>query len=132
LVLHPAILVVNDEFNLRVSTAQIIHEAGYYVGMAENPDEALKLLKSQSFDLVFLDQRLMTGVELALVKEIQHLYPQIPILIFSPYKNSEPPCHSKSRKMVHFLIKPIDPVEILEAIRLLLTRDNRPELSTTH
>lgn len=127
--LHPAILVVNDEFNLRVSTAQIVQEAGYCVAMAEKPEEALELLKSRPFDLVFLDLRLLTGVEISLLQEIQRLYPQIPLLIFSSYKSSESPCHSQSHEMVHFLVKPIDPVEILKAIRSLITRESLPELS---
>ena len=128
--LPPAILVINDEFNLRVSTAQIVHEAGYRVEMAENAEEAFKLLESQRFDLVFLDLRLLTGVEYFLLKEIQELYPKIPLLVFSPYKRLEIPCHSLAQPMVHFLVKPIDPTEILIAVQMLLMGGRRPELST--
>ena len=105
-----AVLVLDEDINLRVSLAQILKQAGYVVSTACSPCEARKLLEAHPFGLIFLDIGLMAGVE----------------LVLSPYLNSGENFSERADPMVHFLVKPIDPATILEVIRSIMIGENRP------
>ena len=124
--LSAAVLVLDEDLNLRLSIAQILKQAGYAVSTACSPCEALKQLSAHPFGLVFLDIGLMAGGEMALVSEIRHLYPYIPLLVLSPYLHSSAMFNDHPAQMVHFLVKPVDPVKILEVIQSIIIGENRP------
>jgi len=121
-----AVLVLDEDINLRVSLAQILKQAGYVVSTACSPCEARKLLEAHPFGLIFLDIGLMAGVEMDLVTELVHSYPHTPLLVLSPYLNSGENFSERADPMVHFLVKPIDPATILEVIRSIMIGENRP------
>ncbi len=64
--LHEQILVVDDEIISRRVIGHSLEKAGLKSTAVSHPDEALKLLQEQSFDLVFLDVEMpgMNGFEL--------------------------------------------------------------------
>jgi DNA-binding NtrC family response regulator len=121
-----AVLVLDEDINLRVSLAQILKQAGYVVSTACSPNEARKLLQAHPYGLVFLDIGLMAGVEMDLVTEFVHSYPHTPLLVLSPYLNSGDNFPEHPHPTVHFLVKPIDPATILEVIRSIIIGENRP------
>ncbi len=118
------ILIVNDEPNLRLSTAQIMREAGYAVATAASDREALSLIQAGHFDLVFLDIRLLARGEASLIPEIQSKYPGIRLLVFSPFREIESQGNGIEKKRIRYLVKPVEPVEILSAVHCLLSGEN--------
>jgi DNA-binding response OmpR family regulator len=63
------LLVVEDEFLIRVTAAEYLHEPGYQVLVAEDGSEAMTILRTpdQSVDLVFTDFQMpgQSGLDIA-------------------------------------------------------------------
>jgi CheY-like chemotaxis protein len=59
-------MIVDDEVSIRDLFLSAFSEAGYSVHLAENGEQALRILKQQEIDLIFLDLKLfgMNGIEL--------------------------------------------------------------------
>ena len=55
---HPSILVVDDDEDIRSSVAEILRGQGYAVREAGDGDEALDLVGSQRFAAIVLDVRM--------------------------------------------------------------------------
>jgi hypothetical protein len=58
--------------------------------------------------------------------EIKCLYPRTPLLVLSPYPHSDEKLTGHEDQMVRFLVKPVDPVRILEMIRSIIIGESRP------
>ncbi len=51
----PTVMLVEDNMSLQYVAGQFLHVAGYDVTIAENGRQALDLLESRSFDMIFMD-----------------------------------------------------------------------------
>ena len=81
----PVILIVEDEFLLRLDSAETIESAGFEVIQAANADEAIAILKSRpDIHVVFTDIQMpgsMDGLKLALF--VRDRWPPIKIVATS-------------------------------------------------
>ncbi len=84
---NETILVVDDEYDLALSTKVSLNRLGYKVLTANNATEALRLLQNnQNIDLMFSDVIMsggMNGFDLA--KEAKRQYPNLKILLASGF-----------------------------------------------
>jgi CheY-like chemotaxis protein len=64
--LERKLMIVDDEVSIRDLFLSAFSDAGYSVHLAENGEQALRILKQQEIDLIFLDLKLfgMNGIEL--------------------------------------------------------------------
>lgn len=60
------LMIVDDEVSIRDLFQSAFSDAGYSVHLAENGEQALRILKQYEIDLIFLDLKLfgMNGIEL--------------------------------------------------------------------
>lgn len=80
----PLIVLVEDEFQLRVSLAKGIDDAGYNVMQAATGDEGLALLRSGRADLAIIDLVLPGRLDgLALAQAAKKLYPALRLIMTS-------------------------------------------------
>src|SRR5204862_4580347 len=75
LMAHARLLVVDDEENLRITTAAILEKEGYTVHTASSGDEAIALLGNADYDLVLTDLHMEHGEGLAVLNEIRRKAP---------------------------------------------------------
>lgn len=78
-----AILVAEDEENIRLLLEQWLKPMGHTVACAANATEAIKLLAGQSFDLVVTDIVMPDGDGLKLIEELKKAQPIPRILAIS-------------------------------------------------
>ena len=82
---RPVILVVEDDFLLRMDAAEIIRDAGFEVLEASNADEAIAILESRNdIAVVFTDIQMpgsMDGLKLA--RAVRGRWPPIKIVTTS-------------------------------------------------
>jgi CheY-like chemotaxis protein len=82
---RPTVLIVEDEFLLRMNAAEMIGEAGFEVIEAGSADEAISILESRSdIRIVFTDIQMpgsMDGLKLAAA--VRNRWPPIKILATS-------------------------------------------------
>jgi len=88
------ILVVDDLHDWRLTLTGMLRDAGYTVQTADCFDEAVTLLKTESFELAILDIRLdemdTNNVDgLIFAEEIKRHWPQTKVLLLTGYATRE-------------------------------------------
>jgi two-component system, response regulator PdtaR len=114
----PVILIVEDEFLLRIDSAEMIESAGFEVIQAADADEAIAILAARSdVQVVFTDIQMpgsMDGLKLA--RFVRNRWPPIKIVATSGFVRIEAddlPAGSV------FLPKPYRGAEVVAALREL-------------
>src|ERR1700693_1465513 len=112
------VLVVEDEFLIRVNAAEMIEEAGFEVVEASNADEAVAILEARlDIAVVFTDIQMpgtMDGLELA--RAVRDRWPPIHIVATSglvDVREGDLPNGGL------FLPKPYSPAQIISTLREL-------------
>ena len=116
---RPTVLLVEDEFLVRMVGADILTEAGFQVVEAANGDEALTMLEDrEDVSVLFTDIDMpgsLNGLELARVAYDR--WPHIAVLIVSgkvrPGPDELPPGG-------HFIGKPYQPAAVVKQIHGML------------
>jgi CheY-like chemotaxis protein len=115
---RPVVLVVEDEFLLRIDAVDMIAAAGFEVVQAGNADEAIEILESRrDITVVFTDIQMpgsMDGLKLA--RAVRGRWPPIKIVATSGHANvGETDLPAGGR----FLPKPYSPMEVTGVLREL-------------
>jgi DNA-binding response OmpR family regulator len=121
-----SILIVDDEPNLRKTLAMILQRVGYVVTTAGSADEAHQLLHAGAYSLVFLDIRMPDKSGLTLLTEIRELYPDMPIVLLTAHASLESAIEAIRKGANDYLLKPIDPPQILERVSQVLAKQQQP------
>jgi len=114
----PAVLVVDDEADLRELLALTMVRLGLDVDAAETVARAREFLAANRYALCLTDMRLPDGVGLDLVREVaQGRYGEaFPIVVITAYGSTENAVAALKAGAFDYLTKPVD----LEQLRLLV------------
>jgi DNA-binding response OmpR family regulator len=121
-----SVLIVDDEEPLRRSLSLILQKEHYRVETAANAEDALESLKSQEYDLMFLDLSLpgISGIDLLV--EVRRQVPHMPVLILTAHAALESAIQAVRLGARDYLIKPVEPVQILTRIAEILAEREQP------
>jgi DNA-binding NtrC family response regulator len=111
------ILIVDDDVGSRESL-RLTFSRLYQTLLAESASAALKLLAQQRMDLVLLDVMMPEKDGVALLRDIQELYPDLPCVMVSASVNVRPVVEAMKAGAYDFVIKPFD----IEEIRRIVAR----------
>ena len=111
-------LIIDDEENIRRTTAIVLESMGYETAGAENRATALRHLDSGHFDLAFLDLKLNGDSGLDLLPELLKINPQLEVVVFTAYASIETAVEAMRRGAADYIPKPFTP----EQIRRVLNR----------
>ncbi len=115
-----SILVVDDEEALANLASEILRRAGYQVVSVENAEQALNVMKLESFDLLFSDV-IMPGISgYVLASEVRKKYPLTKIQLVSGYNSNIPTSQEDSLLKKQMMNKPYGNMKLLRTIRTLL------------
>ena len=109
------ILLVEDDHNVRVLLEHVLIDGGYEVDSTATAAEARSLLESVTYDLLLADGRLPDGTGMALADLAQAN--GIKALIITGYAFQ---LASEELGRYEFLMKPVRPAELLQAIKRAL------------
>ena len=124
---NQTILIIDDEPNLSRSLGLILQRAGYLITTASNAAEALQLLVVGAFDLTFLDIKLPDQSGIQLLPQIRNLYPDMPVLILTAHATLDTAIEAVRAGARDYLLKPIDPGDILDRTRKILSEQMPPK-----
>jgi signal transduction histidine kinase len=102
------ILVVDDEENLRITTAAILEKDGYIVDVAASGDEAISLLKNVDYDLVLTDLHMEGGDGLSVLNQIRHQFPFTISVVLTGFASVESAIAALQEGAYDYLVKPCD------------------------
>lgn len=111
------LLWVDDEVDLLRAHLLFLEKKGYEVVTATNGNDAIELCRQRSFDLVLLDEMMpgLSGLEtLARIKEIS---PAVPVVMVTKSEEENIMDQAIGSKIADYLIKPVNPNQILLALK---------------
>src|ERR1043165_5521090 len=83
------LLIIDDEENIRRTTAVALEAMGHETAAASNAAAALKQLEQDQFDVAFLDLKLGDESGLELLPQLLKLNPQLEVVVFTAYASIE-------------------------------------------
>ena len=111
------ILWTDDEIDLLKAHIIFLEEKGYGVSTANNGTDAIEMVKENHFDIIFLDENMpgLTGLET--LTEIKAHAPNIPVVMITKSEEEDIMDEAIGSKMADYLIKPVNPKQILLSIK---------------
>ena len=110
-----SILVIDDEASIRESLEVLLSLEGYTTSMALDGEEGLRMLESNSYDLVLLDLAMPGQSGLEILPQIKERQPDLPVIMITAYGGVESYIESMNLGAFEYINKPIK-VEELKSI----------------
>src|SRR6266566_408578 len=110
------LLIIDDEENIRRTTAVVLEAMGHQTVGVGNGVAALKQLQSDDFDIAFLDLKLDGESGLDLLPELLKANQQLEVVVFTAYASIETAVEAMRRGAVDYVPKPFTPEQIRRAL----------------
>ncbi len=112
----PAVLLVDDEKNMRLSLQSVLGAEGYAVKTVESAEEGLRVLEREKFFMIITDAHLggMSGYEL--LGRLKKGWPDTPVLMITAYATPKLAVEAIQSGAIDYLAKPFEPEELLHAV----------------
>jgi CheY-like chemotaxis protein len=125
------ILWVDDEIDLLKPHILFLENKGYQVNTCQSGTEALEIINDTNFDIVFLDENMpgLTGLET--LNEIKEKRPNLPIVMITKSEEEYIMEEAIGRKIADYLIKPVNPNQILLSLKKNLDHSRLVSEKTT-
>lgn len=116
------ILWVDDEIDLLNAHILYLAQRGYEVTPVANGPDAVALVRTKPFDLVLVDEQMpvMNGIEV--LKELRAVRPGMPAVMVTKNEAEELMEQAIGLQIEGFLTKPVNPSQILSALKGILDR----------
>jgi len=111
------ILWVDDEIDLLKPHIIFLEQRGYKVTACNSGTEAVEIVKERDFDIVFLDENMpgLTGLET--LSEIKKIRSTLPIVMITKSEEESIMEEAIGSKISDYLIKPVNPNQILLSLK---------------
>ncbi len=110
------ILVVDDQFADRETLKGILEDKGYRVATARDGAEAIEMVKSRHYDIIFLDVRLpgMDGVET--FEQVKEIDPKATVIMMTGYTEEDLVRRAISQGAYTCIYKPFDIEKVIALV----------------
>jgi len=116
------VLVVDDQKNMRATTAMVLRQEGHDVTEAASGDEALRLLEREPFDLVLTDLRMEPIDGLELLRRIFEVAPVTQVILMTAYGTIESAVEAMRLGAADYVTKPFKEGELLVRVNKALEK----------
>ncbi|OBX24132.1 MULTISPECIES: T9SS response regulator signal transducer PorX [Bizionia] len=128
---HINILWVDDEIDLLKPHIIFLEQKNYKVTTCKSGTEALEVLDDKNFDIVFLDENMpgLTGLET--LNEIKEKRDTLPVVMITKSEEEYIMEEAIGNKIADYLIKPVNPNQILLSLKKNLDHSRLVSEKTT-
>ncbi len=116
------VLIIDDEANIRKTTAMALEGMGHETACAENSQVALREVEAAHFDAAFLDLRLNTENGMDLLSKLLKANPYLDVVVFTAHASIENAVEAMSAGAVDYIPKPFTPVQIRQVLEKIARR----------
>ncbi|KJR43426.1 Signal transduction response regulator, receiver region domain protein [Candidatus Magnetoovum chiemensis] len=109
-----AILVVDDEKNIRLTISQSLDYMKIPVETAANGEEALKKLDSRKFEIIFLDLKMPDIDGMEVLRRVRENFPDIKVIIITAHGSISLAVEAMKMGAIDFIQKPFGTKKIRE------------------
>ncbi|MCK4921497.1 MAG: bifunctional response regulator/alkaline phosphatase family protein [Bacteroidales bacterium] len=127
-----SILWVDDEIDLLTPYILFLEEKGYVLTTTNNGEDAIQMVRNNDYDLIFLDENMpgLSGIEtLEKIKEVKSF---IPVVMITKSEEEDIMELAIGSKIADYLIKPVNPNQILLSIKKNTDTRRLVSEKTTH
>src|SRR4051812_41188132 len=119
---RPRILIVDDQRNMRTTTALVLRQQGYEVAEAESGEAALSRLLSQPYDVVITDMKMAALDGLAVLRGALEIAPSTQVIVMTGYGTVESAVEAMQQGAYDYVSKPFKEGELLMRVQRALER----------
>ena len=125
------ILWVDDEIDLLKPHILFLEKKQYTVSTCQSGTEALEIIDDTNFDIVFLDENMpgLTGLET--LNELKERRPNLPVVMITKSEEEYIMEEAIGSKIADYLIKPVNPNQILLSLKKNLDHSRLVSEKTT-
>ncbi len=111
------ILWADDEIDLLKPHIIFLEQKGYEVDTSNNGDDALEMIMSRNYDIIFLDENMpgLTGIET--LGKIKTIYPNLPVVMITKSEEESIMEDAIGSNISDYLIKPVKPNQIILSLK---------------
>lgn len=125
------ILWVDDEIDLLKPHILFLEKKNYKVDTSQSGVDAVEKVKDEGYDIVFLDEN-MPGISgLEALSEIKALRPSLPVVMITKSEEEYIMEEAIGSKIADYLIKPVNPHQILLSLKKTLEHSRLVSEKTT-
>ncbi len=111
------ILWADDEIDLLKPHVLFLREKGYEVTTVTNGDDALEQVRTNNFEIIFLDENMPGLSGLETLSKIKNIKPGIPVIMITKSEEEQIMDEAIGSKIADYLIKPVNPNQILLSLK---------------
>ena len=114
------ILVVDDQFSDRETLKVILEDKGYRVATAKDGTEAIEMVRSRHYDIIFLDVKLpdMSGVET--FERVKKIDPEATVIMMTGYTEEDLVRRAISEGAYTCIYKPFDVEKVMGLVEEIM------------
>lgn len=125
------ILWIDDEIDLLKPHILFLEQKQYKVTTCSNGTDAVEMIEEQDFDIVFLDENMPGLSGLETLSEIKEKKPNLPVIMITKSEEEFIMEEAIGSKIADFLIKPVNPNQILLSLKKTLDHSRLISEKTT-
>ncbi len=110
------VLIIDDDGGIRQTLGAALESAGHNVVAVANRTAAEKKLRTEGFEVAFLDIRLGADNGLDLLPELLRLSPRLAVIVITAYSSIETAVLAIQRGAFDYLAKPFKPAQITQLL----------------
>ena len=119
------ILLIDDELEMCLSLAELLHAEGYSALYTTNPLEASHIIRNKKIDLIIMDVRMPEMGGINLLKAIKKQDSSIAVMMITGYPTVETAVRAMKYGAINFYVKPLKLDEMLKEIHELSSKHSR-------
>jgi CheY-like chemotaxis protein len=97
-----------------------LEQKGYQVDTAANGEDAVEMVKTKGYDLVFLDEMMPGMGGLQTLSAMKNISPTLPVVMVTKSETESLMEEAIGSKITDYLVKPVNPSQILMACKKIL------------
>ena len=122
------ILIVDDDIGIVKTFEEILSLEGYVVETAGTAKEAISKIKKNSYDVALLDIKIPDKDGTEILKDANFLRPNMVKIMVTGFADVDNAVKSLNEGASAYIMKPVNPEELLKVISLKLTDKVKSEL----
>lgn len=124
------ILLIEDDHTFSSIIERFLTKKGFKVLVSHNLKNGEDLLNQQQVDLLLLDYRLPDGIGLDIIPRLRNKGILVPVIMITGFNDVRTAVKSMASGVFDYILKPINPDELLMTINAAISRPAIPRNST--
>jgi len=123
---YGAVLVVEDDLNLREALCDTLQLAGFPVVAAANGDAALSMIDQEQVSVVVSDVQMKPMDGYSLLKKLKSQHPNLPVVLMTAYGTIQKAVQAMREGASDYLVKPFDADALVHLVERYIQQISEP------